>query len=475
MRSRSFSTFAASPEPERILRSQCIALAIELIVALPLIIILVDRFGSSPTLTLLALCSLLAVFALARIGRGRFLGQLAAERRLARRDALTGLLNRRGFEEAASAEHARVLRGGDSAGLLLLDFDRFHWINSAYDYAGGDLVLRAISQRLLAELRTSDLVGRWGGEELVVLAPALDPAALGVLAEKLRRVVRDLPVRIGEQDVTVTCSVGGAMLDPAASFEVALQRANRALKRAKLERDTAIVDSTHESRRRAGLETQTDSLTGLLNHQAFARLVLPREIERAINTSTPLALLLIDLDDFKPINDLYGHQVGDQVLTGVADTISAVIGRDDLVFRTGGDEFAALLPLDQKQAEEAAGTILGAIARRTFASEEQMPTTVARIEATIGITRPRLRSPPGLQSGRHADRARPPDHRQQRRRRGEGAQTPTTRHQHHPEEMSQPRRPERIQPTQLTLCNQTQPSAFSTCGTTASVPSVSRS
>ena len=215
------------------------------------------------------------------------------------------------------------MRGGDPAALLLLDFDRFHWINNTYDYAGGDLVLRAISQRLVAELRTSDLVGRWGGEELVVLAPALDPAALGVLAEKLRRVVRDLPVRIGEEEWTVTCSVGGAMLDPAASFEVALQRANRALSRAKLERDTAIVDSTHESRPRAGLETQTDSLTGLLNHQAFARLVLPREIERAINTNTPLTLLLIDLDDFKLINHLYGHQIGDQVLTGVADTISA--------------------------------------------------------------------------------------------------------------------------------------------------------
>ena len=362
-----------------------IALAIELVVALPLIVLLVDRFGSSPILTLLALCSLLAVFALARLGRGRFLGQLAAERRLARRDALTGLLNRRGFEEAASAEHARVVRGGDPAALLLLDFDRFHWINSAYDYAGGDLVLRAISQRLLAELRTSDLVGRWGGEELVVLAPAVDPTALGVLAEKLRRVVRDLPVRIGEQELTVTCSVGGAMLDPAAAFDVALQRANRALKRAKLERDTAIVDSTHESRRRAGLETQTDPLTGLLNHQAFARLVLPREIERAISTRTPLALLLIDLDNFKPINDLYGHQVGDQVLTGVADTISAIVGRDDLVFRTGGDEFAALIPVDEKQAEATAATILGAIARRTFASEEQMPTAVARVEATIQI------------------------------------------------------------------------------------------
>jgi diguanylate cyclase (GGDEF)-like protein len=362
-----------------------LVLAIELAAATPLLVLLVESYVRGPALVLLTVAALLCVFWLVQRGRDGYQRELSSERERARRDELTGLLNRRGSEEALAQEHARVARGGLTTGLLLLDFDRFHWINQAYDLAGGDLVLRELSRRLVGELRAGDVVGRWGGEELIVLAPGIEPAAISVLAEKVRRIVRDTPVRVGDADVVVTCSVGATMLDGGVNAEVSLQRANRALKQAKELRDTARVDSAYERRDEGFSETQVDALTGLLNRQALASLVLPREAERACAGVQPLALLLVDLDDLKQLNDRFGHVVGDQVLAGVADAITGVVGREDLVFRTGGDEFAVLLPLGRESACERADAVLRAIGRRAFANERIAPSALARVTASIGV------------------------------------------------------------------------------------------
>ena len=358
----------------------------EAVLAVPLLLVLAESYPRSPLAVLGVLASVIVVMWLAQSGRARYRAAIEAERERARTDALTGLLNRRGAEEALAQEHLRLGRSGETAAVVLVDLDRFHWINHTYDMAGGDLVLRELCRRVKRELRRSDLVGRWGGEELLVIAPNLDPAALPVFAEKLRRLVRDTPVEIGSDQLTVTCSVGAAMLDPSAAPEVSIQRANRALSRAKERRDTACTDSTSKAARTLHRETQVDALTGLLTWQALAAFVLPREIERALETGQPLALLRIDVDQLKKINDLFGHRLGDVVLAGVADSIVGVVGREELVFRIGGDEFAVLLPLPGEQALEAAEQILRNIARRSFADEAEMPASLARVTASIGLT-----------------------------------------------------------------------------------------
>jgi diguanylate cyclase (GGDEF)-like protein len=370
---------------ERFLRAHAEALSIEFLAASPLLVVLLKSYPGNDVLVLLTIGCLLGMLSLVERGRERYLREIDTERARARTDALTGLLNRRGSEEAFAQEHARIQRGGTTAGLLLLDFDRFHWINRTYDMAGGDRVLRELSHRLESELRTSDVVGRWGGEELIVIAPNLEPAAIGVLAEKVRRLIRDTPVTIGDANVVVTCSVGATMIDAASPTEVSLQRANRALTQAKEERDTVRVDSAHQASAGTVRETQVDALTGLLNRQAFAQLVLPREIERALQTGQPLALLMIDLDNLKALNDLFGHTAGDLVIAGVGDTIATIISRDELVFRVGGDAFAVILPLPLREAHATAESILSAIARRPFTSEHVMPSSLAHVSASIGI------------------------------------------------------------------------------------------
>lgn len=107
-----------------------------------------------------------------------------------------------------------------------------------------------------------------------------------------------------------------------------------------------------------------DSLTGLLNRSAF-RLQMERALKRARNTQELVALLFIDLDGFKKVNDTLGHAVGDDVLREVAWRISSSVRPSDIVARLGGDEFVVLLetPVDATTADDISGRILSELTK----------------------------------------------------------------------------------------------------------------
>lgn len=128
---------------------------------------------------------------------------------------------------------------------------------------------------------------------------------------------------------------------------------------------TPIATLVHEIQNRIDLERAalTDGLTGLYNRRAFDRR-LKEECERAARYQYPLTLLVLDLKNFKPINDRLGHAMGDQALVMVARALSKTHRSSDLVFRWGGDEFAVLLPQTSKEAAAVvSGRILEAISR----------------------------------------------------------------------------------------------------------------
>ena len=129
-------------------------------------------------------------------------------------------------------------------------------------------------------------------------------------------------------------------------------------------------------------EARADAKTGLLNAATWER-EAEAEVARAVRTSTPLAVALLDLDRFKQINDTYGHLVGDEVLRSIADEMTRVLRKYDLAGRFGGEEFVMLLP--QTRAVDAlriAERVRAHIARLPMVSAGGEPVTVT---VSIGV------------------------------------------------------------------------------------------
>ncbi len=150
-------------------------------------------------------------------------------------DPLTGLANRRGFEERALPALAAARRAGQPVSLVMLDLDRFKAINDGFGHPAGDDVLRGTAQALLASLRAEDVAGRLGGEEFAVLLPNTDPPGAAQFAERFRARLR-AAVRHPDPARAVTASAGVAGLgvaSPAEALAAAIAAADVALYAAK--------------------------------------------------------------------------------------------------------------------------------------------------------------------------------------------------------------------------------------------------
>lgn len=155
-------------------------------------------------------------------------------RHLIDHDPLTGLRNRRLFDEDLRMQVARSRRYGERAGLVVVDLDAFEAINDGFGHAAGDATLRAVARVITRRLRQTDLVARVGGDEFAALLPHIDTHALAIVAEGLSRVIEACAVDVGEQVLHPRASVGWAAIDERTeSHGALLERAGRALHEAK--------------------------------------------------------------------------------------------------------------------------------------------------------------------------------------------------------------------------------------------------
>lgn len=161
--------------------------------------------------------------------------------RLASIDALTGLYNRRQLTAEIDKRLALAARENLALSLVLVDIDHFKAVNDTLGHDAGDAVLRAVANRLAQRLRKSDLVGRWGGEEFLLLLHGPHVHARST-AERLRHTIAAAPVTIEGRDVSITATLGVAPIEPGETLESCTRRADIALYRGKRDgRDQVVV------------------------------------------------------------------------------------------------------------------------------------------------------------------------------------------------------------------------------------------
>ena len=152
-------------------------------------------------------------------------------------DGLTSIWNRTAILDLLIGELERSRRNRDSIGIIMADIDFFKKINDSHGHLVGDAVLREVGHRLQSGLRSYDFVGRYGGEEFLIVVPGCDPLNLKVTAERLRRKVADEPVATTAGPVQVTISLGLAATQATATDmigrEALVHHADQALYAAK--------------------------------------------------------------------------------------------------------------------------------------------------------------------------------------------------------------------------------------------------
>lgn len=158
---------------------------------------------------------------------------LKENRELASRDALTGLINRRHMRELLELEQRRCVRGVRTMLLAQMDIDHFKSINDTYGHGVGDMALKAFAQTVRDNIRNSDVLARWGGEEFVLLLSDTDVAGAMLTLQRVRAAVEGTTMPDAPPGLQMTVSIGLAEHMAGEMLEVTLDRADKALYSAK--------------------------------------------------------------------------------------------------------------------------------------------------------------------------------------------------------------------------------------------------
>jgi diguanylate cyclase (GGDEF)-like protein/PAS domain S-box-containing protein len=144
-------------------------------------------------------------------------------------DALTGVGNRRYTEIKIGAKLEEISRyaWANEFGMLFVDIDHFKDVNDTYGHDAGDKVLKVVAKTLMSNLRTDDFVGRWGGEEFIILVANADNKETYAIGDKIKGLVANTHINTGEKDLTVTISIGATVAKREDDMETIVKRADR--------------------------------------------------------------------------------------------------------------------------------------------------------------------------------------------------------------------------------------------------------
>ena len=287
---------------------------------------------------------------------------------LAIRDELTGVHNRRYLMSLIDKEKERSDRNGRAFCLCLLDIDFFKRVNDTWGHSAGDAVLRAVARTVQAQVRGSDCFGRYGGEEFLLMLPETPADDAVVLTERVREAIEKLRCVEAGSEIALTVSIGVAEYRVGEAVGLAVARADEALYLAKSSgRNRVVCHGQADGPGAPGAfalrgsapgcpdgrdlgasvgrmldSVHCDQLTGLLNRRLL-RDRLAHAMDRADRNRRLVALLLLNINGFKEVNDALGYEAGDALLVQAAAIVRRCLRDCDTVARWSGDEFVALL------------------------------------------------------------------------------------------------------------------------------------
>lgn len=313
---------------------------------------------------------------------------LRSHRVEARTDALTGLPNRRVFDEEIERLFEEKRNSRRASSLIMVDIDHFKDFNDRHGHQAGDLCLRKVGEEIRQTVRgIGGIVMRYGGEEFAVLLPGTEMFDAKVAARRLNRNIERLIVDFEQKELCVTASLGVAEIGRDSDASEWLGRADRALYAAKHDgRNRGFWhdgQACHEiARRDADPAIEVDEVSSVVaRRQAFIS-DLNRRLALFHRKRQPLALITasIDVIDEKPVEE---HPDYGAIQHAVMQVFSAVLRDMDHICQLADNQFGALLPAaDGQDAAVVAERARDAISRL----ELKTPTDVIRISISCGIS-----------------------------------------------------------------------------------------
>ena len=310
-------------------------------------------------------------------------------------DALTGVANRRAFEYELTRRISEANDRSHPVSLVLVDIDHFKKFNDTYGHRAGDAVLRDVANTLQGQMRESDLVARFGGEEFAIILPATYATEAIDVGDRARKTIESSCYRFEGLALRLTVSVGVSQLTPGDDGAAILERADAALYASKHAGRNCTHYHDGKSCEHIGVPPEgpgltrplldggtsdiyTDELTGLPRAQVLTR-ELKRRVEEARRYDTPLTLMIVQVDDFTSIQKL-GQQVEKKIISILSETIDAVLRSSDLIARFHADQLGVLMPSTRIDA-----AVTPAKRIQSFVSAQNTEALPTRLTVSIGI------------------------------------------------------------------------------------------